>query len=976
MINTFTTQIQTRDRPIYVQEVFAHLGHGEYSLKYTHKRSIQRLYEHINELMHITHTIHQNSELKENTITRLMVNEFGFYTRNSPLSILQFTDVVKTIYQFASRINGNVHFLLSSFPILWPNATLQNGLLYVQGGLNTSSNTPTIRFFSKEHAAIGDLSYENPNLKNERYKFTPNSASSSDIKFHPKVVFKSLYDLNILEDSNQYKSCFPISTTLGAKAFVTVDVCFDHVEKTAFKNLNQAIESELSNSSLIPLTVNHLISSSAIRNRPQNVQASIIHISTNESFEMVGHLHKKQFSKCIRKKLKELLKRKTSCSTLYFDCSKKIAMLMNPKFGTKCEFEIYPSKLIGLLKPSLLSDVLTHTQKCFPIIKNASIKRINFSHPDSQCFLHLELNKTHPKLYRIKSLIKHKADFFVFNNDLKMPLDYLFSHPPNFINPVIKTLGTIYNLEHIQIHNEHFYQLVFKTCPLSTFSKLLFYRQTLKRSKNSHIKQNLLKTAIQLKEIEKVKFILTEFNFSNTDFLNEVITDLVNDLKYSIVDVIIRCYPQAINHPSIQSAKDKIQAHLKESSITQHLKSLNNMAIPYIFYNCLYLVELAPLKGMSLKMSQLNLALKPDIDHNTLKKIEVLIVQLKYAVNLSKFLNEVYEKFSRQSLEKLLNSNTIEKFPAESIERLMSQAIKEDNVYKFQELYKYYQKNYPDFQLVTHPLKRQLKINWIMEIINHECWSILLILPTAYRALLPLKNNFFAKGFLKPEMNAQSRLRRIQAYPEKAKKARLLKKECKKVKFCKETILTLLDVDSLVESNQAECPLDYLIPNLILKDPKLNFLNEMDKHLIKNKKKPLLYQILKFMKMDIYTIIQKQPHSLKLESPELNQKLMIRFILHSSLSHLKTFIKFNPKFDTYMTEKFKAQFHNWAFFSLWMRKERPLKAFIQKEPRVLYQPFKGRLLIDRIESYFGKTFADNLRVAYPNTKPFISNRKL
>lgn len=970
MLKDFQSHIKQLDQPIFVQEIFMHPGHGEYKSKTIRPFPFERLKAHLSDLVTLTETIHNQTQKEKNTITRLLVNEFGFYTQKTPIDYLEFIQLIEHIHTITASISGDIHFLLASFGIKWSNDSIQNGLLYVQGGLNTESKKPSIRFFAKENDALDDLGYTKDS-SDRNYPFFPDSKDRLKDQHQIERVFESLYQRKILSKDNQFYSAFQISTTHGAKAYVTVDVCIDHHCKTGYKNLEDLIRQEQAlTNQVLPIYVNHLITSSAVKDDPNKSQGSIIHISTIKSVEKVGHLSPTPFNADLRNQIKQVFSKNQTFCPIQFSRSKKTLKFLNPKFGDHLSFKMYPPKHVALLNHKLLSKVFRHSKKLFPKIQ-ATHHRVNFPHTLDQTQLHLELKKSSANLERISSLITHQADFFATDSTGKTPLDYLALKNIGFINKTLRHLGKKIPIFTLKVDNHYFFEWLLITLCLDKFKKTQHYRK-LKEGKSPLVKERLLRISLKHQQIEKFIFILKDFSDFDHIFLSKILKDTFHKEQYAYSNAILNAYPDLLKIPSIIKAYRQILQSTSPPKWMEKIYTQYSTLYAILISSCLYLTEdrlenTDSVYRLSLEIAQLKIRSKKKLclDPLALESIALCIDHFDKNYNFSMLLKIVFTQFDNISLKQILNHKALNKFSTHTLETYILEAIDKNKFEKFRLILSFYLTEHLKEPASSYSHTSTTLSFWINEIIHLGRWSFLVIIPLKYQTATPQLSTYLARGFNQLPTEKKPLPYWINQYPQKAKAAHLLEKECSKKYFCQKTILTLIKYDSLFTSPSTGSLFHTFLMNCLDTQSNLDFLHEIDNCLGKNNQPPLLYQILTHGYVNAYEIVLKHAKPLSIDSIGLKQNIMIQYILNPSLCpKLGKYLKLNRHTHQDMTCEFKAQFSSWPNFCLKMRRLDPLIEFIRIDPSLLTQQVKGTTFIKRIENNMGKRVAKKLKDAY------------
>lgn len=270
------------DQPIIIRDIKCHaiyqyqsFGESGYQYnRYSEYQPLERLVDHIESLMAITNTFHEEKYCEtidgdvrikaecRNHITRMILSEFSLYTQK-PLTEDELNILIHAIHTISAKFNDNVHVVLSSLPVAINKGVILNTTLYVQCG-----ETPKVEMIAKVNASGSDVMYEGHHLfyqvtdaKDSR-KFQSDFVAKKDGKF---VVNRCL---------------FPITTAGGAKYLQAIDVCIDHDEKVAKHALQRLVErSVLKESEYIPNQIDHILTSNTteVINKSSIVE-NIVHV--------------------------------------------------------------------------------------------------------------------------------------------------------------------------------------------------------------------------------------------------------------------------------------------------------------------------------------------------------------------------------------------------------------------------------------------------------------------------------------------------------------------------------------------------------------------------------------------------------------------------------------------------------------------------------------------------------------------------
>ncbi len=192
-------------------------------------------------------------EDRKNNITRLVSDEFEFYTQhNQPLSTDDFQKIIEYIEEMAKNLQPNLVLILASFPVLGDDGLVHNTIVHVQTG-----PSPAINIFAKTTKAMCDPVYEGHDTAD---LYTGQYYDQQDPESAPPTLLSDQHGFTIPRNS-----VTKVRTVGGAEYYSLVDVCLDHSIGIAKKNLQHEISERVRNSplDLIPNQVSHVLTSSS-----------------------------------------------------------------------------------------------------------------------------------------------------------------------------------------------------------------------------------------------------------------------------------------------------------------------------------------------------------------------------------------------------------------------------------------------------------------------------------------------------------------------------------------------------------------------------------------------------------------------------------------------------------------------------------------------------------------------------------------
>lgn len=193
----------------------------------------------------------------EHKITRLVTNEFLFYTK-TPLTLEKFGKLQELILQHAKAQANNLHFVLSTFAVKTPDGKLMNVAAYVVCGENAK-----VDFIVKNNPSAIDPVYTEIIEEGEKIPIFNVDLNKGD---RP-----DLCKVDILGEPHYFtfNNLVRCPTAGGQSFFTGVELCLDHsygVMKNNFNNIVlQHVESlvEGVESDPLPTRFSHVISSNS-----------------------------------------------------------------------------------------------------------------------------------------------------------------------------------------------------------------------------------------------------------------------------------------------------------------------------------------------------------------------------------------------------------------------------------------------------------------------------------------------------------------------------------------------------------------------------------------------------------------------------------------------------------------------------------------------------------------------------------------
>lgn len=262
------------------------------------KTQIPRLFDSIKSLMDRASYTHKQkhcvkgNQLKEesqNKITRVVTNEFLFYTK-TPLSIAEFEKLQEKILTYAKKHPENLHLVLSSFAVKTPDETMINSEGYeivIPGKvMNVAAyvecgDDPKLNLTVKNTPSAIDPVYSETRAGKRLYLLNIN-AKNYDIRSYSVTVLGKTYPFtfdNIIA-----------SQTAGGEVFLNgVELCLDHAHGTTRTYLEEMIKNHIlelfegRDPAFLPPSFSHILSSNSIGLMKHNCIGTPIHADSQSS---------------------------------------------------------------------------------------------------------------------------------------------------------------------------------------------------------------------------------------------------------------------------------------------------------------------------------------------------------------------------------------------------------------------------------------------------------------------------------------------------------------------------------------------------------------------------------------------------------------------------------------------------------------------------------------------------------------------
>lgn len=231
-----------------------------------------------------------------NNITRLITNEFMFYTKRR-LEPKEFAALFEKIFDFAQKQPENFHLILSSFAVRALNDKTMNVVAFVECGKN-----PKLHFIVKNYDSNFDPVYYSTSADGKkRTEFDNITISEDSEKKFPKIkIHNKKYKFS-------YNNVFEVTTVGGGTKLVAIDICYDHAEMVAKNNCTLFVKKSCGHSkTLLPIHICQVVTANYVTLEDKSkLEEKVVHVDPKNT---LFHL----------KKNNRILEHKTIKSDLFF----------------------------------------------------------------------------------------------------------------------------------------------------------------------------------------------------------------------------------------------------------------------------------------------------------------------------------------------------------------------------------------------------------------------------------------------------------------------------------------------------------------------------------------------------------------------------------------------------------------------------------------------------------------------------------
>lgn len=197
---------------------------------------------------------------KENHVTRLLTNEFFFYTK-IPLNLSEFQQLLMQIVPIAKAQSANIHWVLGSFAVLTPRNAVMNVVVYIQCGSQFELNLIVKNFSSAvDPCYIQEVDGEIKVLPHAVKALHFNDVQNASITLFERQYFFSHHNIILCQTSG------------GAFFYAVVEICADHLNGLGIENMLALLRAEIdAGRTVIPHCVHSVVSNTVLTQRVYSI---------------------------------------------------------------------------------------------------------------------------------------------------------------------------------------------------------------------------------------------------------------------------------------------------------------------------------------------------------------------------------------------------------------------------------------------------------------------------------------------------------------------------------------------------------------------------------------------------------------------------------------------------------------------------------------------------------------------------------
>ena len=209
----------------------------------------------------------------EGSITRAITDEFTFYPSNKPFTLDEYKEIINKASEVASGLPLDIHLVLATFPVIWPDGGIHNCGLYVQSPVPPNTKA-LVHHFSKKVPHPND-----PIYKKSDGTIYINRADSDNPNYSPNILLKDTEAYT--NDGNQYGSALKVARSDGKEFIVSLGICFDHGNGVERAQVHQLINQLQADKKDVPLLCNHVITSATVGRVNEHILSTVTHADTH-----------------------------------------------------------------------------------------------------------------------------------------------------------------------------------------------------------------------------------------------------------------------------------------------------------------------------------------------------------------------------------------------------------------------------------------------------------------------------------------------------------------------------------------------------------------------------------------------------------------------------------------------------------------------------------------------------------------------
>lgn len=200
--------------------------------------------------------------VKPTRLTRVITDEFSFYTMNTPLAVDEYKTIINQLAEAFKNLPPNLIIIASSMPVLWPDGEVKNVVLHIQSP-NDPLDKVRIHHMQKTYTSCTDPIYSGHH---------PPPTGDEETNEHALRVVLSGSSL-CLDDPYQHETALIVQGKSLPPLIEAIDICLDHKHGVAMNNVMTLLRAHPQP----PLYVCHIITSNSVYVEPCYLVAGAVH---------------------------------------------------------------------------------------------------------------------------------------------------------------------------------------------------------------------------------------------------------------------------------------------------------------------------------------------------------------------------------------------------------------------------------------------------------------------------------------------------------------------------------------------------------------------------------------------------------------------------------------------------------------------------------------------------------------------------